>query len=417
MVTSVVLVAGLLSLAMSKRALVPGRSQSVAELLYEFVAGMIRSTAGDAGLKFFPFVFTLFAFILMGNMLGMFPYFPAPGFHGFTFTSHIIVTFALALVVMAIVIGYGVFKHGLKFFSLFFPSGVPWPLYILLTPIEIISFLSRPVTLGVRLFANMLAGHILLKVFAGFIIMLGSVGALGVLGAVAPLIMVVALTASAFVLYDPHVIRDTIWASRRYVVAAVPAAIILAGLAAHRFGQRSALAGALVWALLISSVVAGRPALSGGTSWQASPAPKLWNEPFYRGTYDQLGELAELLSADSVLLIDERLARYILGTPLWLIHDRPSVPVLTRSKRGRNAVAWLVRLLDQERELFLVKPTLGANNETIPFVKSRLTSTLTLQTLRPERTEGWPEQGIRYTMPISLFRLEPVILQVQPEDR
>lgn len=198
MVTSVVLVAGLLSLAMSKRALVPGRSQSVAELLYEFVAGMIRSTAGDAGLKFFPFVFTLFAFILMGNMLGMFPYFPAPGFHGFTFTSHIIVTFALALVVMAIVVGYGVFKHGLKFFSLFFPAGVPWPLYILLTPIEIISFLSRPVTLGVRLFANMLAGHILLKVFAGFIIMLGSVGALGVIGAVAPLIMVVALTALEF---------------------------------------------------------------------------------------------------------------------------------------------------------------------------------------------------------------------------
>lgn len=230
-------------------------------------------------------------------------------------------------------------------------------------------------------------------------------------------VMVVALTASAFVLYDPHVIRDTIWASRRYVVAAVPVAIILAGLAAHRFGQRSALAGALVWTLLISSVVAGRPALSGGTSWQASPAPTLWNEPFYRGTYDQLGELAELLPADSVLLIDERLARYILGTPLWLIHDRPSVPVLTRNKRGRNAVAWLVRLLDQERELFLVKPTLEANNETIPFVKSRLTSTLTLQTLRPERTEGWPEHGIRYTMPVSLFRLEPVILQVQPEDR
>ena len=198
MAAAVVLITGLLSLAISRRALVPGRVQSVAELLYEFVAGMIRSTAGDAGLKFFPFVFTLFAFILMGNMLGMIPYFPAPGFKGFTFTSHIIVTFALALLVMAIVVGYGVFKHGLKFFSLFFPSGVPWPLYVLLTPIEIISFLSRPVTLGVRLFANMLAGHILLKVFAGFIVMLGSAGVLGMFGAIAPLIMVVALTALEF---------------------------------------------------------------------------------------------------------------------------------------------------------------------------------------------------------------------------
>ena len=198
MIAATVLVSGLLTLAMSKRALVPGRAQSVAELMYEFVAGMIRSTAGDAGLKFFPFVFTLFAFILMGNMLGMMPYFPAPDFKGFTFTSHIIVTFAMALLVIAIVVGYGVFKHGLKFFALFFPAGVPWPLYILLTPIELISFLSRPVTLGVRLFANMLAGHILLKVFAGFIVMLGSIGTLGILGAIAPFIMVVALTALEF---------------------------------------------------------------------------------------------------------------------------------------------------------------------------------------------------------------------------
>ncbi len=198
MVAAVVLTVGLLAFATSRATLVPGRVQSVAELLYEFVAGMIRSTAGSDGLKFFPFVFTLFIFILMGNMLGMMPYFPAPNFYGFTFTSHIIVTFALALSVMAVVVGYGVFKHGLKFFSLFFPAGVPWPLYLLLTPIEIISFLSRPITLGVRLFANMLAGHILLKVFAGFIIMLGSVGALGAVGAVAPLVMVVALTALEF---------------------------------------------------------------------------------------------------------------------------------------------------------------------------------------------------------------------------
>ncbi len=198
MLVSAILVTGLLALAMSKRALVPNRAQSVAELMYEFVAGMIRSTAGDAGLKFFPLVFSLFAFILMGNMLGMLPYFPAPDFKGFTFTSHIIVTFALAMLVILVVIGFGVFKNGLKFFKIFAPSGIPLPLYLLVTPIEIISFMSRPLTLGVRLFANMLAGHILLKVFAGFIVMLGSIGALGMFGAVAPFIMVVALTALEF---------------------------------------------------------------------------------------------------------------------------------------------------------------------------------------------------------------------------
>lgn len=198
MLVSAILVTVLLALAMSKRAIIPTRAQSVAELMYEFVAGMIRSTAGDAGLKFFPLVFSLFTFILMGNMLGMLPYFPAPDFKGFTFTSHIIVTFALAMLVILVVIGFGVFKNGLKFFKIFAPSGIPLPLYLLVTPIEIISFMSRPLTLGVRLFANMLAGHILLKVFAGFIVMLGSVGALGMLGAVAPFIMVVALTALEF---------------------------------------------------------------------------------------------------------------------------------------------------------------------------------------------------------------------------
>ncbi|AZU03716.1 F0F1 ATP synthase subunit A [Glycocaulis alkaliphilus] len=198
MVAAVALTVGLLALATSRATLVPGRAQSVAELLYEFVAGMIRSTAGNDGLRFFPFVFTLFIFILMGNMLGMMPYFPAPDFHGFTFTSHIIVTFALALAVMSVLVGFGIFKNGLKFFKIFVPSGVPIAILPFVIVIEIISFISRPVTLGVRLFANMLAGHILLKVFAGFIIMLGSVGALGAVGAVAPLIMVVALTALEF---------------------------------------------------------------------------------------------------------------------------------------------------------------------------------------------------------------------------
>ena len=193
------LTVALLAMAMSRRALVPGRAQSVAEILYEFVAGMIRDTAGTDGLKFFPFVFSLFSFILMANMLGMMHYFPG-GYHqhGFTITSQIIVTVALAMLVMSIVVGYGVWKNGFKFLKLFVPSGVPLPLYIIVTPIEVISFLSRPISLSVRLFANMLAGHILLKVFAGFIVMMAGAGSLGMIGAILPFGMVVALTALEF---------------------------------------------------------------------------------------------------------------------------------------------------------------------------------------------------------------------------
>lgn len=198
MVVAVALTVGGLMMAMSRRALVPGRGQSVAEMLYEFVAGMIRDTAGSEGLKFFPFVFTLFIFILMANLLGMLHYFPGPGFHGFTVTAHIIVTLALSLLVMAIVVGYGIWKNGFKFLKLFAPSGVPLPLYFIVTPIEIISFLSRPISLSVRLFANMLAGHILLKVFAGFIVMLGAAGAGYAVIGVLPFFMVVALTALEF---------------------------------------------------------------------------------------------------------------------------------------------------------------------------------------------------------------------------
>ncbi len=198
MMAATIMVSGLLALAMSKRALVPGRAQSVAELVYEFVAGMIRDTAGDDGLKFFPFVFTLFAFILMGNMLGMLPYFPAPDFKGFTFTSHIIVTFALSMIVISIVVGYGLIKNGLGFFKLFVPSGVPIAIMPFVILIEIISFISRPITLCVRLFANMLAGHILLKVFAGFIVMLGAAGGIYTAVGVLPFAMVVALTALEF---------------------------------------------------------------------------------------------------------------------------------------------------------------------------------------------------------------------------
>jgi F-type H+-transporting ATPase subunit a len=151
MLVSALLVTGLLALAMSKRALVPNRAQSVAELMYEFVAGMIRSTAGDAGLKFFPLVFSLFAFILMGNMLGMLPYFPAPGLKGFTFTSHIIVTFALAMTGHS---GGGrLWRVQARAEILLLPlrpgrRAAGRSAFV--TPIELISFLSRPITLGVR---------------------------------------------------------------------------------------------------------------------------------------------------------------------------------------------------------------------------------------------------------------------------
>jgi F-type H+-transporting ATPase subunit a len=170
------------------RALVPGRMQSVVEMSYEFVANTIRSAAGTEGMKFFPFVFTLFMFILGANVIGLIPY-------SFTVTSHIIVTATLALLVFFIVVGYGFWRNGLHFLNLFVPKGVP--IYILpaIVLIEVLSFLSRPISHSVRLFANMLAGHITLKVFAGFILMLGSIGALGWLGATLPFVMVVALTA------------------------------------------------------------------------------------------------------------------------------------------------------------------------------------------------------------------------------
>ncbi|WP_233350356.1 F0F1 ATP synthase subunit A [Henriciella barbarensis] len=148
-------------LAASRGKLIPSRSQSIAEIGYGFVANMVRSTAGEEGLKFFPFVFTLFFFVFFANMIGMVPY-------AFTTTSHIVVTGALALLVISIVIIYGLYKNGLKFFKLFAPSGAPFFIYLILVPIEVISFIARPVTLALRLFANMLAGHIMLKLFATF---------------------------------------------------------------------------------------------------------------------------------------------------------------------------------------------------------------------------------------------------------
>ncbi len=177
--------------ATAARAVVPGRMQSIAEITYEFVADTLRSSAGKEGMKFFPLVFTLFSFILFANMIGMIP-------GTFTVTSHLIITAALAMIVFLTVLIYGFYKNGTKFLKLFVPSGVPIYIMPLIVLIEVISFLSRPISHSVRLFANVFAGHITLKVFAGFVTMLGSLGFVGWLGAVLPLGMTVALTALEF---------------------------------------------------------------------------------------------------------------------------------------------------------------------------------------------------------------------------
>jgi F-type H+-transporting ATPase subunit a len=184
-------ISALMVLGMQRRARVPGRLQSLAEVSYQFVHGMVDEQVGHEGRKFFPFVFTLFMFILFGNMLGMLPY-------SFTFTSHIAVTFTLALVVFILVTAIALAIHGMKFFTYFFPEGAPVWLAPLIIPIEVISYLSRVVSLSVRLFANMVAGHVMLKVFATFVVMLGSLGAIGIIGAAAPLAINVALVGFEF---------------------------------------------------------------------------------------------------------------------------------------------------------------------------------------------------------------------------
>ncbi len=190
MVLAVGLISAFLIWAMSSRALVPTRLQSTAELLYEFVANTVRENVGEKGMQFFPLVFSLFVFVLFLNLMGMIP---IPGVT-FTVTSHLAITAALALLVISIVILYGLYKHGLGFFKLFAPSGVPGWLMPLMIPIEIISFISRPVSLSVRLFANMLAGHIALKIFAGFIGVLLGAGIWSLLAPI-PLLLTIALTA------------------------------------------------------------------------------------------------------------------------------------------------------------------------------------------------------------------------------
>jgi F-type H+-transporting ATPase subunit a len=178
---AIIFVTLLLLISIKNKSLIPSRLQSISEIFYEFISNMVSDNIGDKGRKFFPLIFTLFTFLLFGNMLGMLPY-------SFTFTSHIIVTFVLAMFIFLLVTLLGIFIHGFKFFGLFVPKGVPMLMLPLMIPIEIISYLSRPISLSVRLFANMMAGHTMLKIFAGFIVPLGIFG-------IAPLMVDVALTA------------------------------------------------------------------------------------------------------------------------------------------------------------------------------------------------------------------------------
>ena len=188
MVAAVALTAGYMVWAMSPRALVPGRAQSVAELSYEYIAGMVRENLGEEGMKFFPWVFSIFIFVFALNMLGMLPLMDS----SFTPTSHIIVTFGLAAMVWLVVTLVGFWRHGVGFLKLFVPDGVPLWLMPLIVPIELISYLIRPVSQSVRLFANIMAGHTMLKVFAGFIVSFASAGYWW--AGAAPLLFMVAFT-------------------------------------------------------------------------------------------------------------------------------------------------------------------------------------------------------------------------------
>ena len=185
MVIAVLLIVGFLILAMGPRALVPGRIQSIAELSYEYIANMVRENLGEEGMKYFPWVFTIFIFILTLNLLGLIP-------HSFTVTSHIIVTFAFAAMVWITVTLIGFARHGVRYLRLFVPEGIPFWLMPVIVPIEIISYLIRPISHSVRLFANMMAGHTMLKVFAGFVV------GLGLIGGWAPLAFLVAFTGLEF---------------------------------------------------------------------------------------------------------------------------------------------------------------------------------------------------------------------------
>ena len=191
MLLAVGLISALMLFGMRRRAVVPGRLQALAEIFYEFVEGLVIGQVGQEGRRYFPFVFALFMFILFGNMLGLFPY-------AFTYTSHIAVTFGLAVLVFLTTTIVALVLHGKKFFGYFFPEGAPLWLAPIIIPVEIVSYLSRPISLSIRLFANMVAGHVMLKVFATFVVLIGSFGALGFLGALLPMAVNVALIGFEF---------------------------------------------------------------------------------------------------------------------------------------------------------------------------------------------------------------------------
>jgi F-type H+-transporting ATPase subunit a len=213
MTVGVVLSVGLLSMAMARKSMVPTRGQLVAEGLYKFISGMVRDNVGEKGMGYFPFVFTLFMIVLLGNLLGMIP-------GSFTFTSHIAVTGVLALIIFFVVTVMGFVKHGLHFLQLFCPPGVPLWIAPLIIPIEIISYLSRPVTLSLRLFINMLAGHLMVKVIAGFSVMMIGAGVVGMFGSLGPMlfnvlligfeIFVAFVQAYVFALLTCIYLRDTV---------------------------------------------------------------------------------------------------------------------------------------------------------------------------------------------------------------
>ncbi len=187
MVIIILAVMALMLLGTSGRHIVPTRVQALAEMAYEFVASTVKGTMGAEGMRFFPFVFSLFIFILTANLIGLLP-------TAFSVTSQILVTFSFAILVIGLVILYGFYRHGVGFLKLFVPHGVPLPVLVVLVPIEIISFLSRPISLSVRLFANILAGHITLAVFGGFVLMLIGAGAWSILSPI-PLLAITALYA------------------------------------------------------------------------------------------------------------------------------------------------------------------------------------------------------------------------------
>jgi F-type H+-transporting ATPase subunit a len=213
MMIAVVVSLSLLTIAARKKALVPSRGQLAAEGLYKFISNMVRDNVGEKGMGYFSFVFTMFMIVLMGNLLGMIP-------GSFTYTSHVAVTGVLALIIFVLVTIMGFVKHGLHFLQLFCPPGVPLWIAPLIIPIEIISYISRPITLSLRLFINMLAGHLMVKVIAGFSVMMVGAGLVGVFGSLGTMmfnvlligfeVFVAVVQAYVFALLACIYLRDTV---------------------------------------------------------------------------------------------------------------------------------------------------------------------------------------------------------------